>query len=469
MKFPLLAAFCAVAAAQTGSFDPKALQEDLRIAKAALEEGHPGAYRYSTKEQIDRAFAEAERKLNRPMSAAEFYRILAPAVAEVKCGHTATALPADVEKELRSRAKLIPFDADIIGGKAYVIRDYSDRGIEGAELLSINGRKMEDLLETMFAASSSDGDSKIGRVGRVARGLPRLLPVVAGIEGPFRIEYRLRGQRTTGEWPGLSDSERGAAAKQKYAAELAPRPAASLEFPGDGKVAVMTIRSFGGFADLERKTPLNKFYEEAFAEIAKRGAKALVVDLRGNGGGRDELGKLLFAHMTDKEFSYYDELRLNARTFSFSKYMERPVDIPEDRAKPRPGGGFQAVGHPNLGVQKPAQPYFAGIVIAIADRDSFSATGEFLTAFQIARRGRIVGEETSAGFTGNTSGPSAMITLPNTKARVIIPLLGYHLAGTAGSKSKRGVMPDVPVSYTIEDRLAKRDPMMVKAMELAGK
>lgn len=469
MKFTLLAAFCAVAAAQTGSFDPKALQEDLRIAKAALEEGHPGVYRYSTKQQIDRAFAEAESKLNRPMSATEFYRVLAPAVAEVKCGHTATALPADVEKELRSRVKLIPFDADIIRGKVYVIRDYSDRGIEGAELLSINGRKMDSLLATLIAASSSDGDSTIGRVGRVARGLPRLLPAVAGIEGPFRIEYRLKGQRTAGEWPGMSDSERGAAAKQKYAAELAPRPTASLEFPGDGKVAVMTIRSFGGFADLERKTPLNQFYDEAFAEIARRGAKSLVLDVRGNGGGRDELGKLLLAHLTDKEFSYYDELRLNARTFSFAKYMDRPVDIPEERAKPRAGGGFQAVGHPNLGVQKPAQPSFAGTVIAIADRDSFSATGEFLTAFQIARRGKIVGEETSAGFTGNTSGPSALVTLPNTKTRVIIPLLGYHLAGTAGSKSKRGVLPDVPVSYSIEDRLAKRDPTMAKAMELAGK
>ncbi|MBX9601106.1 MAG: hypothetical protein K2X35_08880 [Bryobacteraceae bacterium] len=467
MKFTLLAAFCAAAAAQTGSFDPKALKEDLSIAKAALEEGHPGVYRYSTKQQIDRAFAEAERKLIRPMSALEFYRVLAPAVAEVKCGHTNTGLPVEVEKDLRSRTKLAPFDIDIIGGKAYVIRDYSDRGIEGAELLSINGQKMPELLETMIAAASTDGESRIGRTGRVARAFVRMLPIIGGIEGPFQVAYRLKGQTQTGEWEGMTDGERAAAGKQKYASEVAPKPSATLEFPGDGKVAVMTIRSFGGFADLERKTPLNKFYEEAFAEIARRGAKALVLDVRGNGGGRDELGKLLFAHLTDKEFSYYDELRLNARTFSFAKYMERPVEVPEDRAKPRAGGGFQAVGHPNLGVQKPAQPSFAGTVIAIADRDSFSATGEFLTAFQIARRGRIVGEETSAGFTGNTSGPTAVVTLPNTKARVIIPLLGYHLAGTAGSKSKRGVMPDVPVGYTVEDRLAKRDPAMAKAMELA--
>src|SRR5262249_41622227 len=67
---------------------PEKLREDFRILRSALEEGHPGIYRYTPKEVLDQRFDEAEKALDHPMNVYEFYRVVAPGVAALKCGHT---------------------------------------------------------------------------------------------------------------------------------------------------------------------------------------------------------------------------------------------------------------------------------------------------------------------------------------------------------------------------------------------
>lgn len=54
------------------------LKEDFQILRSALEEGHGGIYRYTPKLDMDRTFARAYRKLNKPMTDVEFWRLLAP-------------------------------------------------------------------------------------------------------------------------------------------------------------------------------------------------------------------------------------------------------------------------------------------------------------------------------------------------------------------------------------------------------
>ena len=40
--------------------EPAKLRGDFRIARQALEEGHSGIYRYTSKEELDRLFDQAE-------------------------------------------------------------------------------------------------------------------------------------------------------------------------------------------------------------------------------------------------------------------------------------------------------------------------------------------------------------------------------------------------------------------------
>src|SRR6185295_3571476 len=64
---------------------PNLLQADFQIMRNALEEGHGGIYRYTTKADTDRTFARAYLQLNKPMTDVEFWRLVAPVVAHIKC------------------------------------------------------------------------------------------------------------------------------------------------------------------------------------------------------------------------------------------------------------------------------------------------------------------------------------------------------------------------------------------------
>jgi hypothetical protein len=57
-------------------FEPEKLLADCRIAPKALEEGHSGIDRYTSKEELDRRFNQAEKSLIKPLSVLEFYRVI---------------------------------------------------------------------------------------------------------------------------------------------------------------------------------------------------------------------------------------------------------------------------------------------------------------------------------------------------------------------------------------------------------
>src|SRR5262245_46120353 len=81
-------------------FTPAELRDDFAIARHAYEEGHPGLYRFVSKRELDRVFADAERQLDHPMTAVEFWRVLAPVVASFRCGHSRAEIPDTLTRVL---------------------------------------------------------------------------------------------------------------------------------------------------------------------------------------------------------------------------------------------------------------------------------------------------------------------------------------------------------------------------------
>jgi hypothetical protein len=92
-----------------------------------------------------------------------------------------------------------------------------------------------------------------------------------------------------------------------------------------------------------------------------------------------------------------------------------------------------------------------------------------LSHARFQKRATFIGEESGGGYYGNTSGQGIDLTLPNTKVYVRIPLVSYYLAvgGYKAPAAYRGVLPDHPIRYSIEDLLAGKDKELAKALELA--
>jgi hypothetical protein len=123
---------------QTSSvFDPKQLQEDFQIARQALVETHSGLYRYTQKADLDRIFDRAEKSLDHPMDFHEFYRVMMPTIAAIKCGHTTIALPAGVREENEGLPRL-PFDVKVLDSRAYIFRDYMKGGALAGKEIQFN-------------------------------------------------------------------------------------------------------------------------------------------------------------------------------------------------------------------------------------------------------------------------------------------------------------------------------------------
>jgi C-terminal processing protease CtpA/Prc len=282
---------------------------------------------------------------------------------------------------------------------------------------------------------------------------------VLGLESPYRIRYwdEKQGKENTIRLDGVDASK---------LREDRPKDSAVLTFFDEGKIADLKIHRFGGTVN---KMGLRKFLQESFTEIAKKKSTALVLDLRDNGGGADDLGKLLLSFLIDQPFKYYDDLVLNALAFSFAKYSPQKRALPVDRFERQPNGKYRMVKHPNWGLQQPSKPTFTGRVYILINGNSFSTTSEFLSHAHARKRATFIGEESGGGYYGNTSDPGLLLVLPNTKLQAYVPLMTYYMAVRYDQPASHGVVPDYPVHYTIEELLEGKDKELTLALELAGK
>jgi hypothetical protein len=70
-------------------------------------------------------------------------------------------------------------------------------------------------------------------------------------------------------------------------------------------------------------------------------------------------------------------------------------------------------------------------------------------------RATFVGEETGGGYEGNASGTFAILTLPHTGIRVVIPLVRSELAVVPPKERGRGILPDyrLDAAPPLDDRV----------------
>jgi hypothetical protein len=462
------------AAAADEKIPPKLLQEDFQIMRHALEEGHGGIYWYTSKADMDRTFDRAYRKIDHPMTDLEFWCLAAPVVAQVKCGHTyiwfqAALRAQDRTSQDRTSIPYLPSVVRVLGGRVYIYQDFINPGspMEGSEILSINGMSMKKLLKEMRTFVTADGNGKTARDWRlsITAGFCRRLYAL-GVRSPFRLTYRApNGKANTIELEGMTQPDWE---KRWFARNPEPKNVADLNFLDDGKIAVLTIRNWYDPVDPAGKVSFLEFLEQSFSQIQTNGTRSLIVDVRDNPGGADAFGEHLFAYLWDQPFRYYKDIVSNAREFNFFKYDPAAKLIPAKDVELRADGKFHHIWHPNLGLQQPLQPHFDGKVFVLMNGGSFSASTEFLSVLHSHKRATFIGEETGGSYYGNNSGYAVNLELPNSKLKLHFGLMSYYQAVSDDYKYlDRGVLPNYPITHTIEDLMAGKDKDMELALSLA--
>jgi len=447
---------------------PEALREDLAIARRVIEESHPGAYRYASPAELAAAFDRAARAIDRPMDATSFFRHAATAVMSIRCAHTAVTLPETLQRAIDTTVPLLPLAVRRIGRRLYVLHDLSEppAGLAGAEIVAIAGIPAARLLDTLEATLPRDGDvesSSAWRVDGLRFGMH--LERVFRLHAPYAVEVRGRDGRRRVTLAGRPRPVLVDSLKARFPRDWPPAQALESGFVDGGAIARIALHRFSEH-DSVSQAALHAALAQAFDSVRVHHSRALILDLRANGGGEDELGLALLSELLPKSFTYYDSLVINAREFSFARYIQAEDPLPPGFAVPKPDGRLAGIGHPNLGTHEPAANHFDGPLFVLMDGRSFSTTCEFLSNLHPRRAATYIGEEAGGATGGNTSGFDITVRLPHSGVRLIVPQMTYYMAAH-DRPLRRGMMPDVPVTPSIADWIDGRDPVMDRAVALA--
>lgn len=187
-----------------------------------------------------------------------------------------------------------------------------------------------------------------------------------------------------------------------------------------------------------------KIFDSLYVKILP--TKALIIDIRENGGGDGSQGFYILSHLIEKNtLSAKSKTRQNISAFKAWLFSEMWLEFASDIIKPIEN-----------------KEKFLKPVIVLTSAQTFSAGEDFLVAFDYSKRGLKIGQST-----GGSTGQPLMFDLPKggsfricTK-RDVYPN-GKEFVGV-------GIIPDIEVLETVKSIKDKKDIVLEKAIEILNK
>ncbi|NMO13636.1 hypothetical protein HPC49_31190 [Pyxidicoccus fallax] len=279
----VLASCASVPVAPTPSerLSPEALRADLRFVVETLEARHPDLSYSVDRGELDRVVAEVERSLDHPMTRDEAWAALArlnPAFADAHVLIGFQDWRRDSRAHLARGGGFFPFEVSLREDGTPTLLTALGGGptpYAGRRLARINGRDARELTRELLARMH--GDTPKFRAALLSR---RWWLYTWKLHGaPAHFELALDGGEVvrvpaSRVLPSLLQQEDDF--ESLYRLELL-----------DGGNALLTLGSFSS----SDKARYFDFCREAFDQMKRAGTRRLIIDLRDNGGGDDDMWK----------------------------------------------------------------------------------------------------------------------------------------------------------------------------------
>jgi hypothetical protein len=443
------------------------LQSDFAYLRRALEEVHPGLYWYTPKDSLDQAFALTAAALTRPMTEPEYWQLLQTLVGRVHCGHTRVQHSAAYKAWFRRQPyPYLPFTVAVRQNRLFIAENQSTAPElqPGTELLAIDGHPTAEVLPRLRSLISADGYG----TGFQDKELE------AGFFDSYywsfyeaKPTYPLLVRDSTGQQRQLTPLPRPA--KPKLLAPMPPPLTAaqnrtrrldrlrSVRYPEDmPATAILRIREFS-YDELE---DFKAFHRQLFADLDKRRTEQLILDLRGNVGGNQEISVDIMKYLLKSEFI----LSKSALSPVLLPYFSQPDSTKANYFNPTsvkrlPDGTISFV-NPDLGLQQPYRGrYFRGKVVVLVDGGTFSAASNFTASLRAQRRITVIGQETGGAEAGCNGGTISELELPAT--HLILQLPHFRIRSACPNPELgRGVRPDIEVVPTPRQVATRTDAIL---------
>jgi len=366
----------------------------------------------------DGVYMEYLPRVRATKSTFEYYRLLIQMYARLRDGHTGVWMPKELMDEAYARPLL---RTALVEGRVMIVevaKELQAAGLTpGLEIVAIDGIPAAKYVERNVVPYESASTSQDLTARVYGRGL---------LEGPKNRAVQLTLVDASGKTTRRSIPR---APNADYWTALGTGLMVFHMLPGN--VAYVKLDSFNDpkAADM---------FEAAFPEIVK--ARALVIDVRENGGGNSDIGYRVLACLTDREFLGSKWETRDYRP-AFRAWGQRETRFRSPAGKVAPNGKL----------------FFGNPVVVLTSPRTYSAAEDFTVAFRGMKRGKIVGEPT-----GGSTGQPLTFPLPGGGAARVCTK--HDAFGDGTEFVGTGVVPDVAASPTVADLRAGRDTVLQAAL-----
>lgn len=446
---------------------------DVRLMLDALETIHPGLERYDTNAERAKALDGLRRLERTGGTEFEFYLAASRYLAAIRCDHTKAELSPDLSKYREDNPSHLPFRFAVIEGRMFVREfDREQATIDrGTEVVKINGKKASELIDEFSDYVSVDGYTDHVRPFKLAddsdllgSDLDHFYPLRYGFGPAVALELKRPGGKAEKLNASLITYKKWRTLATEKAIRNFSDPGA-VEFRITDEAAYLRVATF-----INYRTPTDpyKVFSPLFDQIRERRVQHLIVDLRENGGGSDDVGValgrfLLPEPVVIKGRSAVKTLSVPERLRPYLETWDRSVfDIAPEGWSKNSDLLFEKAAAP-IELQ-PLPNAFGGRVTFLTSAYNASGVVILMSRLKDLRPIRLVGEETGGSSEGPTAGIILFLNLPNSKMRVRIPVYRSY-TGIKSFEPGKGLIPDIRITTTLDDLISRRDRALETALK----
>ncbi len=460
-------------------------QEDFHWLRFALEYAHPRLYKFEDKAVVDARFDSLKQRLNTDISGLDFLAMVSQLNASVNCGHLYTIPQAELQAEVLNK-KVMPFYLKVIKESFYVFNDCSTQASipNGTKIISINGKKSSEIMALIKKGIATDGYIETRKRRLIERfyssfqGFDLYYHLHVDRSTDFLVEFEEYGTGTIRkvDLDGITRKERSALLLEQHGLDERSwftTPSPQFELNQKENLAVLTVAR--SFYDKSVDPDFDSLLQQAFTQLQAHNIQNLILDLRNNEGGSEHQQMELISYLHNEPYKLYQNIYLSHLDFRPLKSIILERDTSDllfnndDEYMRKLTNNLWINNYEyskNLRLNPPKQHVFQGQLYVLMNGISFSSAAALLSDIRKTTNAVFIGEESGGLYEGPTGGNSIVIQLPNSKIMVRISpniQIGYnyqkHPIG-------RGVLPDHPVEYSVNDLVRKRDLEMEKAFRL---
>lgn len=465
--------------AQSNKISSTALQQDYEIMRTVLLKYHPGLYRFQDSLSLEKHFLTLKKELNSDRTLAEAYLAFSKFTASIQCGHTFCSYynqPGAVRDSLFNREDKVPFTFFIYEKRMFIDKNLTDHDLlrQYTEILEIDGRPVEKIIDTLLKYVKGDGANNLKRLNDLnLTGLgkyeawdvyyPLLFPAK---QQTLKLKVRSIGKDEEDyvEVGTMSRAKRFSKMESKFGKQPATYDDLWKFEIKSNDIAYLKIGTF-----VTNKLSMNwkKFLDSCFNVIQSQNIQKLIIDVRGNEGGDDEVNLELGKHLAKQEIKFpefTEKLRYEKVEEEHKKYLSTWDDSFYDRSGKlsRIDSRFYVYTKARKASSIPkSKNAYQGKTILLVDAANSSATFFLAKTMMQNKLATVIGTETGGNLKGTNGGQLFFFRLPNSKIEIDLPLIGYY---PTGEQANRGITPNIVVNPSLLDLLTGKDPVLEKAV-----